>query len=389
MATAGAAEKLSPIFDGKTLHGWRQCNGTARYYVEKGEVVGVTAAGSPNSFLCSEKEYGDFILEFEVKDDPALNSGVQIRSHRYQKETTVLTENKCKNKRTHAAGRVHGYQVEIASEKSGASGGIYDEAGRGWLANVTGDPVASKAFHDGVWNKFRVVAMGDSIKTWINGVPCADLVDSVDQTGFIALQVHQFKGDKPAEVRWRNIRLQDLGKHTWRPLWDGHSLNGWTKFGGGEWTIGNGALQGVSARTSTDRGFLMTNREFGDFTVRLKYKAVKGNSGFFFRMADPNGSESGPKAYEVDVDPTRAPGLLYEPGGRQWLVKMEPAKSPEIDWMDMTVSARGHRIVVHVNGEKTGDLQNDPGRTTGRLALQINPKQDLEVWFRDIELLAK
>ena len=103
---ASAAEKLSPIFDGKTLQGWRQCNGTARYYVEKGELVGVTAAGSPNSFLCSEKEYGDFILEFEVKDDPALNSGVQIRSHRYQTETTVLTENKGKNKRTHAAARI-------------------------------------------------------------------------------------------------------------------------------------------------------------------------------------------------------------------------------------------------------------------------------------------
>ena len=212
LSVAGAAEKLTPIFDGKTLNGWNQCNGSAKYYVENGELVGVTAKGSPNSFLCSEKEYGDFILEFEVKDDPALNSGVQIRSHRYQKQTEVMTENKGKSKRTHEAGRVHGYQVEIASEESGASGGIYEEAGRGWLANVSSDPVASKAFHDNQWNKFRVVAIGDSIKTWINGVPCADLVDAADQSGFIGLQVHQFPGENPAQVRWRNIRLEDLGR---------------------------------------------------------------------------------------------------------------------------------------------------------------------------------
>src|SRR5207249_11650688 len=165
--------------------------------------------------------------------------------------------------------------------------------------------------------------------------------------------------------------LQDMGKHIWRPLWDGHSMNGWTKFGGGDWTIRNGALQGVSSSTSTDRGFLMTNREFGDFTVRLKYKAVKGNSGFFFRMADPNGSESGPKAYEVDVDPTRAPGLLYEPGGRQWLVKMEPAKSPESDGKEMTVAAGGQRMGEDVHGERTGELPYGAGGRRDGVGVEV------------------
>jgi len=390
LSVAGAAEKLSPIFDGKTLKGWSQCNGSAKYYVENGELVGVTAKGSPNSFLCSEKEYGDFILEFEVKDDPALNSGVQIRSHRYAKPTEVMTENKGKRKRTHEAGRVHGYQVEIASEKSGASGGIYEEAGRGWLANVSSDPVARKAFHDNQWNKFRVVAIGDSIKTWINGIPCADLVDAADQSGFIGLQVHQFPGENPAQVRWRNIRLEDLGKHRWRPLWDGRTLSGWTKSGGGEWTIVEGGLRGVSPSTSDQRGFLMTDRELGDFTVRLKYKAVKGNSGVFFRMST---AASGVVGYEVEVDPTRDAGGLLEPRGRQWIVKPELAKVAEYykadDWNELTISAHGRRIVLHVNGEKTADLVNDPGRQAGRLALQINPRQDLEVWFKDIELLGK
>src|SRR5438046_9988672 len=122
MTIAGAAEKLSPIFDGKTLHGWSQCNGSAKYSVENGEIVGVTAKGSPNSFLCSEKEYGDFILEFEVKDDPRLNSGVQIRSHRYKTETTVITENNGKGKRTQEAGRVDGDKLEVATEGAGTWG---------------------------------------------------------------------------------------------------------------------------------------------------------------------------------------------------------------------------------------------------------------------------
>ncbi|HTM48528.1 MAG TPA: DUF1080 domain-containing protein [Bryobacteraceae bacterium] len=390
---AGTAENLKPIFDGKTLNGWRQCNGSARYSVENGELVGVTAKGSPNSFLCTEKEYGDFILEFEVKVDPALNSGVQIRSHRYEKATTVMTENKGKKKRTHEAGRVHGYQVEIANEKSGASGGIYDEAGRGWVANVSGDPAASKAFHDNQWNQFRVVAMGDSIKTWINGVPCADLVDSAELTGFLALQVHQFPGESPAQVRWRNIRLEDLGKSKWHPLWDGRTKTGWTQFGGGQWTIVEGALRGVSPKDSTERGFLLTENDFADFTVRLKYKAVKGNSGFFFRMADPNAPPSGPVGYEVEVDPSRDAGGLLEPRGRQWIFKPSAEKAGEYykadDWNELVVSAHGGRVVLHLNGEKTADLANDPGRRIGRLALQINPRQELEVRFKDIEALAK
>ena len=387
------AEDLKPIFDGKTLQGWQQRNGTAKYYVENGELVGETAAGSANSFLCTTKDYGDFILEFEVKDDPRLNSGVQIRSHTYTTQTTVLTENRGKRKRTWEAGRVYGYQVEIADEKSGASGGIYEEARLGWLNLVTGDAVASKAFHDNQWNRFRVAAIGDSIKTWINGTPCADLVDSEQQTGFIGLQVHQFSGGNTAQVRFRNIRLQDLGQHAWRPLWDSRTMAGWTKFGGGEWSIENGALHGVSPASSKDRGFLMSDREFADFTVRLQYKVVKGNSGFFFRMADPTVAAKGAFAYEAEIDPARDYGGLLEPRGRQWLVHPDPAKAAEYykpdDWNQMTVSAHGGRIVLQINGERTVDLANDPGRSSGRLALQINPRQDLEVWFKEIEMLEK
>lgn len=183
------------LFNGKDLTGWEQVNGTADYKVEDGVIVGTTAEGSPNSFLCTKKHYGDFELEFEVKVDTPLNSGVQIRSNSLKE---------------YRDGRVHGYQVEIST--NGEAGFIYDEARRGWLSKDRSNKEARAAFKDGQWNKYRVVCKGDSIKTWINGVPVADVTDDMTPSGFIGLQVHSYRGDKPAQVRWRNIQLKDLSE---------------------------------------------------------------------------------------------------------------------------------------------------------------------------------
>ncbi len=206
--TATAAEDgWKMLFNGKSLDGWIQKNGTATYRIEDGTVVGKTNEGSPNSFLCTAQEYGNFELEFEVKVDDSLNSGVQIRS-----QTKELgADDKAK------FGRVNGPQVEIeASGNKGAEAGyIYGEAtGRGWLTPA--DKLKPhKHFKDGEWNSFRVVAKGAHIQTWINGTPIADLTDEdiykTHPRGFIALQVHGIKrGAGPYEVAWRNIRIKPL-----------------------------------------------------------------------------------------------------------------------------------------------------------------------------------
>jgi hypothetical protein len=196
-------EGWTALFDGKTLEGWSQKNGTATYRVEDGAIIGKTSEGSPNSFLCSDKDYGDFELEFEVKlYDAPLNSGVQIRSQ--TKDGTP-------------AGRVNGPQVEIeASGSRGAEAGyIYGEAtGRGWLTpDARRKP--HKHFKDGEWNKFRVIAKGPRIQTFINGTPIEDLTDEAiyktHPKGFIGLQVHGIgKGTGPYQVAWRKIRLREL-----------------------------------------------------------------------------------------------------------------------------------------------------------------------------------
>lgn len=201
-AAAAAAADWKPLFDGKTLDGWTQKNGTATYRVEDGAIVGKTSEGSPNSFLCTDKLYGDFELEFEVKVANQLNSGVQIRS-----QTKDGTN----------AGRVNGPQVEIeASGKNGAEAGyVYGEAtGRGWLTPPE-RLKPHKHFKDGQWNKFRVIAKGPRIQTWINGQPIEDLIDEAiyktHPKGFIGLQVHAVgKGSGPFEVSWRNLRIKEL-----------------------------------------------------------------------------------------------------------------------------------------------------------------------------------
>ena len=207
-ALSPAAEKLTPLFDGKTLTGWATKGGTATYRVEDGVIVGRTVEGSKNTFLSTPRDYADFEFECDVKCDVALNSGFQIRSHVYAQPTPQASDPKKKRE----AGEVYGYQCEIAAAAKGVSGNFWDE-GRWtkWHDDLTKKPGAATAFKDGEWNHYRIVAQGDRIRSWVNGVPCADFRDTLDATGFIGLQVHSIaKGKGPYEVRWKNIRLREL-----------------------------------------------------------------------------------------------------------------------------------------------------------------------------------
>ena len=183
------------LFDGKTLEGWEQKGGTADYKVEDGLIVGTSVLNTPNSFLCTKTTYENFILELEFMVDERMNSGVQIRSHSME---------------SYKEGRVHGLQVEIDPSERAWTAGIYDEGRRGWLYDLRLNEAARNAFRHKEWNKLHIEAIGPSVRTWLNGVPAANLIDDVTPDGFIALQVH---GSKTAglQVKWREIRIIDLG----------------------------------------------------------------------------------------------------------------------------------------------------------------------------------
>jgi hypothetical protein len=186
------------LFNGKNLNGWEKRGGEAKFYVEDNMIVGVSGESTPNTFLCTKKTYSNFILEVDFFVDDRMNSGIQIRSNSFE---------------SYRNGRVHGYQVEIDPSSRAWTAGIYDEARRGWLYDLRNNQAARKAFKHNAWNKLHIEAIGSSIRTWLNGVPASNLIDSLTDEGFIALQVHQMK-TAGVKVKWKNIRIMDLGTAT-------------------------------------------------------------------------------------------------------------------------------------------------------------------------------
>ena len=307
--------KWVELFNGKNLKGWTKINGTADYKVVDKTIVGISKMGTPNTFLTTKKMYGDFILEFDFKVDDGLNSGVQFRSNSFKE---------FKN------GTVHGYQFEIDPSQRAWTGGIYDEARRGWLYPMTYNPEGQTAFKNNEWNTARIEAVGNSIRTWVNGIQCSELLDDVTQTGFIGLQVHAIysKDHEGKTVSWRNIRImtenieqfkspenesivqintiantisEREAEEGWKLLWDGKTTNGWRgakldKFPEKGWSIEDGILKvhKSGGGESTNGGDIVTTRPYKNFMLKVDFKITEGaNSGI---------------KYFVDTDLNKGPG---------------------------------------------------------------------------------
>lgn len=333
------------LFDGKSLKGWTQRNGSAKYAVENEQIIGRTVHNTGNSFLCTDKHYANFIFEVEYKVDSRMNSGVQIRSH---------------SLKSYRGGQVHGYQVEIDPSERAWSGGIYDEGRRGWLNPLKDNPAAQKAFKQNEWNHYRVEAIGDRIKTWVNGVPAADLHDAITPSGFIALQVHGIPKDKPEgmEIRWRNIRIKDLGPAKPLPLFDGLTLNGWVDGAGnpikpGGWIADEGALH-----RKDKGGSIYTELEYGDFEFNLEWKISEGgNSGIKYRVTKYDKALLGPE-YQV-LDDDKHPDGKKREGRRKSAALYDLFKCNDQkqlakvgEWNKTKIVVRGSKAEHWLNGKK-------------------------------------
>jgi len=314
------AAKWINLFNGKDLKNWRQLNGKAKYEVQNGEIVGTTVMGEPNSFLATEENYGDFILELDFKVDPAMNSGIQFRSE---------------SKPEYRNGRVHGYQYEIDPSKRAWSGGIYDEARREWLYPMEYNLQAKTAFKQNEWNTVRIEAIGNTMRTFLNGVATAHLVDDLTPKGFIALQVHAIPKDQPAgkQIRWRNIRIQTSNlvptpydnifvmnllpnnlsdqevKNGVTLLWDGKTSNGWRgaykeKFPENGWEIRDGILSVVKSAgaESQNGGDVVTTNEFSAFDLQFEFRLTEGaNSGLKYFVTEKEGNKGSAIGLEYQI----------------------------------------------------------------------------------------
>jgi hypothetical protein len=295
-------------------------NGKAKYEVLNGEIVGTTVADEPNSFMATEKDYGDFILELEYKVPQGMNSGIQFRS---------LSNPDFKN------GRVHGYQFEVDPSPRAWTGGIYDEARRDWLYTMEYNPDAKKAFKQDEWNKVRIECIGTSLRTFVNGIAAAHVVDDVTPSGFIALQVHALQKGEVAgkQIKWRNVRIQTKNlkptlldevfvvnlipntisdqekKNGLSLLWDGKTSSGWRgaykdKFPESGWEIKDGAISVVksSGAESQNGGDIVTTGEYGAFDLQFEFKLTEGaNSGLKYFVTEKEGNKGSAIGLEYQI----------------------------------------------------------------------------------------
>nr|WP_319511897.1 DUF1080 domain-containing protein [uncultured Draconibacterium sp.] len=308
------------LFNGTDFSGWEQINGNATYEIIDGEIVGTTVSNSPNSFLRTTKTYGDFVLELDLLVDDRMNSGIQFRS-------LSLPE--------YQNGRVHGYQCEIDPSERAWSGGIYDEARRGWLYPLEQNPEGRKAFRRGEWNHYRIEAIGNSIRTWVNGIACADLIDDMTDSGFIALQVHSIhdKAFEGLQIRWKNIRIQTGNlvaspwsnipvvnlipnylspqeqAQGWELLFNGETTKGWRGVGKENfpdkgWQIDNGELivESFNGEESGNGGDIVTLNEYSTFEFQLDFKITEGaNSGIKYFITEGYGSDQSAIGLEYQI----------------------------------------------------------------------------------------
>jgi len=371
------------LFDGTSLTGWSQKGGEAIYTVRDGEIVGTTVHDTPNSFLVTDSIYGDFILELEFLVDPSMNSGIQIRS-----ESLPHYQN----------GRVHGYQIEIDPSDRAWSAGVYDEARRGWLHPLDDQNTSAKgAFKQNQWNHYRIEAIGDTIKTWINGAEASHLIDDQTAEGFIGLQVHSIgeNQEEGTEIRWRDIKIltenvEEYSRKTslpmidkinkltkneldsgWEMLWDGETTKGWRgakleAFPEQGWEIKNRELIVLASGggESEAGGDIVTLKKYSDFEFMVDFKLSPGaNSGIKYYV-DTNinkgaGSSIGLE-YQILDDELHPDAKLGNHAGSRTLASLydliqadiEKPTKPIGEWNRAHIVSKNNQVTHYLNGAK-------------------------------------
>jgi hypothetical protein len=376
------------LFDGQSFKGWKKVAGNAEYKIEDGAILGITVPNTPNTFLITEKEYGDFVLELEVKiEDTTSNSGIQFRSQ-YDPSGN------------NGKGKVFGYQYELDPSSRRWTAGVYDEGRRDWLYPLSLNSSAQDMLKTRVYNKVRIECIGNNIKTWINDKPAAYVVDDVDSKGVIALQVHSIGNPNMAgkKIYWKNIRILTSGfkqssfpstiytvntmnnklsdfeiKAGWKLLFDGKTNKGWVgaykdNFPEKGWEIKDGELKVLSSegRESTNGGDIVTREKFSAFDLSFDFKLTQGaNSGvkYFVTLSENNKGS--------------AIGLEYQ--------LLDDSLHP-----DAKMGINGNRTLASlydlIKAEKTTRFIKQPGKwNTGRIV--VYPNNHVEHYLNGIKVL--
>lgn len=352
-ASAQTKPGYTSLFDGKTLKGWKKLAGNAEYVVDNGVIIGTAVLNSGNTFLVTEKEYGDFVLELDVMTESNLtNSGVQVRSH----YNPAGHEGK---------GLVYGKQCEVDPSDRSWTGGIYDEGRRDWLYPMELNGKAKELWKTGEYNHIKIECIGNTTKTWVNGVAKAFVVDTLDNKGFIGLQVHAISeaGQAGKKIYFKNIqiktgklslqpfsedayvvnlvpnKLSDFEEHGgWKLLFDGKSNKGWhsataATFPAKGWSVKGGTISvlGSVGGEATNGGDIVTDGEYAAFDLSFEFKMVTGaNSGlkYFVTLSEKTTGSAIGLEYQVLDDAVHPDAKLGRDGNRTLasLYDLIPAK---------------------------------------------------------------
>ena len=379
-----------PLLKGNDFTGFSQLNGKAVFRVENGMLIGKTVMNQPNSFLATELEYDNFIFEFDALCDPPIFSGVQFRSE---------------SRPDYMTGRVHGYQCVIDPSDRAWSGGIYDEARRGWLVTLQGHGLGNAAYKKDDWNRYRIEAIGDTIRVWLNGVNTAHLLDNMTPKGFIAFQVNSIgrsEAQNGKEIKWRNIRIKtkDIEKHMmegtriplvnrvpntlssnevaggWKLMFDGKTTTGWrgahkTTFPDFGWKVGNGEISVLPSGggEATNGGDIVSMDTYSSFELSVEFKISEGaNSGIKYFVTEEEKQQGSSFGLEFQIldDETHPDAQLYTtfPGSRRCaglydLIKPEQVHFNGIgQWNLAVIKVFPNNHVEHwLNGYKTVEYE--------------------------------
>ncbi|MFA6248302.1 MAG: DUF1080 domain-containing protein [Mucilaginibacter sp.] len=395
LQTASAQTKAGYVnlFNGKNLNGWKILAGKAEYKVENGGITGTAVLNSGNTFLVTEKEYGDFILELDAKTESDLtNSGVQLRSH----YNAAGHEGK---------GQVYGRQCEIDPSNRKWTGGIYDEGRRDWLYPMDLNAKAQNAWKNGVFNHIKIECIGNTTKTWINGIATAMVVDTIDAKGFIGLQVHAISDEKQAgkriffksvRIKTTNLKPQPFAKDVyvvnlqqnvlspyekldgWKLLFNGKTNAGWhsataAAFPAKGWKVANGMLSviGANGGEATNGGDIITDKMYSAFDMSFEFRMSRGaNSGvkYFVTLDEKTQGSAIGLEYQVLDDAVHPDAKLGRDGDRTLasLYDLIPAKKqarfvhPIGAWnIGRIVVLPNNHVVHYLNGVKV--LEYDRG----------------------------
>jgi len=395
-SAADIEEGFVSLFNGQDLAGWTKRGGSAEYQVEDGCIVGKCVPNTPgNTFLCTDKEFGNFILRLQYKFLEPGNSGVQFRSA-------------ARPEGDHQ--RVYGYQYELTPD-GGSTGRIYDEGRRGhqfgviWLDAYTPQDrldAAQASCQQGEWNDVEIQCVGPSLKTWLNGKLVVDMFDSFSMQGFFGLQIH---AGTSGSVAWRNIRVQVLGESKWEPFFvkgdDGKYQLVDAKFVlPEEWSFTeDGVLHGVHSKDQKKDGLVISTKDYDNFIARVTYRMHGGNSALYFRAAETDAPWV-LRGFQNEIANSGKDSALWHTAGmidgklvpgRGWVVAndefAEKVRNKDDQWNTTCTAACGDRLVQMLNGFCTSDIVDEACEKTGKLGLQMHGGADCEMFFKDFEVM--